>query len=148
MVSTHEWLLRRNCSLTPHQVGIAFGVQCILSFLIAAICTLHGVWHIFIFSALEMTAVGIAFLIYARHATDHEHIALTESGLLIEWVCAGKTEQIMLDPHWTHVAPPERYQDLIGLVSQGKRINIGRYIPGHKRKQFAKELQHQLLYLI
>jgi uncharacterized membrane protein len=144
MMTKQEWYLKRNCSLTPRQVGIAFAVQCLVSFSIALICTLHGAWQVFIFSALEMLALGTALLVYGRHATDHEHIALTDGCLLIERINAGKIEQVQLDPNWTRVAPPKRYQDLIRLESQGKRIEVGRFITNDKRKQLASELQSQL----
>lgn len=144
MMTKQEWNLRRNCSLTPRQVGIAYAVQCTLSFLIAFMCALHGAWQVFIFSILEMLALGSALLIYGRHATDREHIRLTDGCLLIERINAGKIEQVQLDPGWTRVAPPKRYQDLIGLESHGKRVEVGRFVTNDKRKQIAKELQSHL----
>lgn len=94
-----------------------------------------------------MLALATALIIYSRHATDHEHIALMDGYLLIEKVEAGKVEIIHLDPHWTRILQPERYQDLIGLISNGKKIEIGRFISGNKRKHLARELQHQLQYV-
>jgi uncharacterized membrane protein len=143
-MAIQEWYLKRNCSLSPRQAGIAYAVQCVAAFIVATLCTLQGVWQIFIFSALEMLAVGAAYLVYARHATDNEHIALIDGCLLIERTLAGRLESIRLDPDWTRIATPKRYQDLIRLESRGKRIEIGRFVSAAKRKQIARELQSRL----
>lgn len=115
------------------------------AFIVALLCTLQGAWQIFIFSALEMLAVGAAYLVYARHATDSEHIALVDGCLLIERTLAGRQESIRLDPHWTRIAAPKRYQDLIRLESHGKRIEVGRFVTPATRKRIARELQSRLL---
>src|SRR5438132_536103 len=115
----HEWLLKRNCSLSPRQVGRAYGYLCLFSFLIAAAFTLHGYWPVLIFALLEMAGVGLALLHYARHATDHEHIALSEGCLLVERVLAGHLSQVRLDPCWTKIAVPDRTHSLIQLESRG-----------------------------
>ncbi len=145
-MSNQEWLLKRNCSLSPRQAGIAYAAQCMVSFSVATMCTLHGAWQVFIFSVLEMLALGAAYLVYARHATDNEHVALMDGSLLVERTLAGKQEVIRLDPHWTRILPPKRYQDLIRLESHGKRVEIGRFVTADKRKQIARELQNQLHY--
>lgn len=143
-MAIQEWDLKRNCSLSPRQAGIAYAVQCMAAFIVALLCTLQGVWQIFIFSALEMLAVGAAYLIYARHATDKEHIALVDGCLLIERTLAGRRESIRLDPGVTRIAAPMHYQDLIRLESRGRRIEVGRFATAAKRKQIASELQNRL----
>ncbi|WP_373281449.1 DUF2244 domain-containing protein [Herbaspirillum rubrisubalbicans] len=42
--------------------------------------TLHGAWTILFFSVIELLAVGAAMLVYARHATDCEVVALESGG--------------------------------------------------------------------
>lgn len=140
----YEWYLKRNCSLSPRQVAFAFTVQCTISFTVALVCTFYGAWQVLIFSLLEMLALGIAFIVYARHATDYEHIAFVDGCLLIERIEAGKTEQLRLDPAFIRIAPPKRYQDLIGLEVRGKKIEVGRFINNAKRRQVARELQSGL----
>lgn len=143
-MAIQEWYLRRNCSLSPRQTGIAYAAQCLAAFIVAMLCTLQGVWQIFIFSALEMLAVGAAYFIYARHATDNEHIALGDGYLLIERTLGGKLESVRLDPSWTRIAPPKHYHDLIRLESQGCQIEVGRFATAMKRRQIAMELQSRL----
>jgi uncharacterized membrane protein len=67
-----EWLLRRNCSLSPRQMGMAYGLMCVFSFAVATGFVMIGLWQVLLFTVLEMTAVAAAFLYFARHATDYE----------------------------------------------------------------------------
>lgn len=143
-MNKHEWLLKRNCSLSPRQLALAYAVLFLMSFAVAVIFLLHGAWQVLAFSMLEMTAVALAFLHYGRHATDHEHIALSDGCLLVERIQAGRTQQVRLDPCWIRIALPSRAQDLIELEARGIRIKVGRYVTEAKRRQFAQELRQEL----
>lgn len=140
----HEWHLKRNCSLSPRQLGIAYIVLFVMSFVVAAAFTLLGAWHVIAWAALEMAAVALAFLHYARHATDHEHIALMDDCLLVEHVSAGETRQVRLDPCWLRIALPRHAQDLICLEARGIRIQVGRFVTEARRRQFVQELREEL----
>lgn len=139
--NTREWWLQRNCCLTPRQFWISYLVLCGLSFLVALVCTLHGLWQVCLFTATEMIGAAIAFLYYARHATDHEHIAVADGCLLIESVEAGEVKQTRLDLAATRIALPKRSRDLIHLEARGVRVDIGRHITLGKRRQVGAELK-------
>lgn len=140
-----RWTLKRNCSLTPRQSLAVYALLCAASFGIAFVFLLQGVWMVFAFALLEMTAVGLALLHYARHALDVETIALTERCLLIERVDAGRREEIRLDPAWLRVLPPEpRQRKLIHLESHGAQVAIGAYVSEAVRLQVARELKQAL----
>ncbi|MES2264516.1 MAG: DUF2244 domain-containing protein [Pseudomonadota bacterium] len=143
-IEKREWLLRRNCALTPRQTALAYGLLCLLSFGVATLFLLLGVWQVLFFTVLEMTAVAAAFLYYARHAADYEYIVLTRGCLLVERVSAGKVRQTFLDPGRTRVAVPERSRDLIALEARGVRLEVGCYAMDAKRRQCARELQGAL----
>lgn len=143
-MNKHEWLLKRNCSLTPRQLGLAYAVLCIASFSVAGIFTLSGAWQVMVFAVIEMLAVAIAFLHYARHATDHEHISLCGDCLLIENVEAGQTRETRLNACWTRVASPSRPQDLICLQAGGIKVTVGRFATDRKRREVAREIQREL----
>jgi uncharacterized membrane protein len=143
-MNEREWMLRRNCSLSPRQLGIAFAVLCALTLMVAAVFVLHGAWIVLYFSVLELTVAAVAFLVYARHATDYEHLALMEGCLLIEQVQAGNVRQARLDPCWTHIVFPPRPRALINLEARGVSVEIGRYVTESKRRQIAQELRQAL----
>jgi uncharacterized membrane protein len=139
-----EWLLKRNCSLTPRQLGKAYALLCAASFSIAAWFALHGIWFVLAFAAAEMAAVACALLHYSRHALDREHIALSERCLLVERVQGGRLEQVRLDPHWTRIAVPDRRRALIELESRGTRVAVGAFVSDAIRQQVAGELRREL----
>src|SRR5450830_259857 len=139
-------MLKRNCSIAPHQLGQVFAILCAVSLTVAFILTLRGAWYILVFSVLELSAVGFAFLIYARHATDREYIALVEDCLLVEFVSAGKTSRFRLELQQARVglAGSPRAGTLVRLESSGIRVDVGRYLTEWKRREFALELQQAI----
>jgi uncharacterized membrane protein len=139
-----EWLLKRNCSLTPRQLAKAYLLLCCGSFSVAVAFTLQGLWIVLAFSLVEMALVGAALLHYSRHALDREHIALTERCLLVERVLGERVEQVRLDPHWTRITVPESRRDLIELESKGTHIAVGAFVTDDQRQRIARELRREL----
>jgi uncharacterized membrane protein len=143
---TREWTLQRNCSLAPRQVALAYAILCVFSLTVSlALFFLHGIWVVLAFSLLELALVGCALVIYARHALDHEHIALSDACLLVERIEADRREQARLDPLWTRViAPDERKRALIRLESRGVKVEVGRFVTEARRRQVERELRQAL----
>ena len=142
---THYWVLKRNCSLTPRQSGAVYALLCAASFAIATVFLLQGIWMVLAFTLVEMFAVGLALLHYARHALDVERIALLEGCLLVERIDAGRREEIRLDPIRLRVfGPAPRVQKLIRLESRDVCVEIGRYVSEPVRAQVAHELNRAL----
>jgi uncharacterized membrane protein len=139
-----EWLLKRNCSLTPRQLAKAYLLLCSGSLGIALVFVLAGIWFVLAFALVEMLAVGAALLHYARHARDHEHIALSERCLLIERVLGERLEQVWLDPCHTRVAMPGHRRDLIGIESRGTTVEVGAFVTSERPQQVARELRRGL----
>jgi uncharacterized membrane protein len=141
----YECTLQRNCSMTPRQVARAYAVLCALSLSVALAFLLQGFWLVLAFSLLELGCVGLALLLYARHALDRERISLSDDCLLVECVQADVRSQARLDPLWTRVLPgtgaagPRRA--LITLESRGVRVEVGRFVNEAQRRQVARELR-------
>jgi uncharacterized membrane protein len=145
----YECTLQRNCSMTPRQAARAYAVLCALSLTIALAFFLHGIWIVLAFSLLELACVGLALLLYARHALDRERIALSSECLLVECVQAEVRSQARLDPLWTRVlgadaAPGGSRRTLITLESRGVRVEVGRFVCEAQRRQVARELRQAL----
>lgn len=140
-MDTQEWTLRRNCSITPRQLMLVYAALCVASLTIATVFTLRGAWYILAFAIIEMLALGWAFVLYARHATDREHIALHSDCLLIELIQVEQVRQFRLNSYQARVAMPASSDDLIGIEAGGVRVEVGRFLSEQKRYQFARELQ-------
>ena len=143
-VSAHgvHWLLRRNCSIAPAQlVWIYFGL-CVVSLVIALGFWFQGATLILPFAGLELAMVGIAFLVYARHATDREQISLLEQRLVIELESAGRLERAEFDRAWVRIEPSAADTSLIEVSGRGAQpVQVGRYIRPELRPLLARELR-------
>lgn len=143
-MTKRDWVFKRNCSLTPRQLAKAYAALSLGSLSVATYFTIQGAWYIFGFSILELLAVGLAFLHYARHATDREHIALTDDCLLVELVQAERAQQYKLNVRCARIALPASHRDLIGLEARGVKVEVGRFLTERRRREFAQELKNEL----
>jgi uncharacterized membrane protein len=88
--------------------------------------------------------VGIAFLAYARHAADREHILLTGRRLVVELESAGRTERAEFLRDWVRVEPAVDDRSLIEVSGQGQRVIVGRYVRPELRPVLAREIRRAL----
>lgn len=139
-----EWTLKRNCSIAPRQMALFYASLCGVSLLLASFFTWHGAWYVMVFSLIEIGVVGAAFLYYARHAADREHIVLTGRCLVVEVIESEKSRQYRFDACGLRVDAPGQKNGLVALVSGATRIEVGQFLTQFKRRQFASELHHAL----
>jgi len=139
-----HWFLRRNCSVTPAQLGWLYASLCVVTLTIATFFWFQGAKLILPFAWLELAAVGIAFLAYARHATDGEHILLQGSRLVVELESAGRLERAEFHREWVRVEPSTSDRSLIEVSGQGRRVSVGRFLRPELRPALAQELRRAL----
>lgn len=139
-----EWLLKKNCSMSPRQVGAAYGALCGFLIVVGVVFALHGAWFVFGFAVLEIGLLVAALLHYALHACDCEYVVFSDGGLIVERIKGGKFEQIRLDACWTRIAMPDRKRSLITLESRGVKVEIGGFVGEEMRQQVARELRLEL----
>ncbi|WP_250491720.1 DUF2244 domain-containing protein [Caballeronia sp. GAWG1-1] len=139
-----DWLMKRNCSASPRQFVVFYLSLALFSFLIATLLFLNGAWLVLPFTGIELTVVGVAFLIYARHAVDYERIRLFENRLLIEQMNAEELTQFEFNPRWVRVETGAMPREPLTIVSRGQSVKIGQHLAQHRRKQFAAELRASL----
>ena len=139
-----QWLLRRNCSVSPKQVGWFFAGLCGVSLGVAGFFWSQGATLVLPFTAVELMAVGTAFLVYARHATDRERITLSPHSLLIEQECAGRISQIVFNRAWVRMQDRQSPRELIELSEGNRRLQCGHHIRLDLREQVAQEIRWAL----
>ncbi|KWI77184.1 hypothetical protein WM07_30185 [Burkholderia ubonensis] len=139
-----DWLMKRNCSMSPRQFVLFYASLAGFSLAIAAMLMWQGAWLVMPFTGVELLAVGVAFAIYARHAVDYERIRLFPHRLVIEWMNAEQLTQIEFNPRWVRVEPGATPRDQIRLVSRGQTVVIGQHLAQYRRAQFADELRAAL----
>jgi uncharacterized membrane protein len=139
-----HWFLKRNCSVTPAQLGWLYASLCVVALGIATFFWLQGAVLILPFAGAELAGVGIAFLAYARHASDGEKISLEGRQLVVELESAGRLREARFDRDWVRVEPGADDRSLIELSGQGQSVNVGRYVRPELRPVLAQEIRRAL----
>ncbi|RYF74024.1 MAG: DUF2244 domain-containing protein [Comamonadaceae bacterium] len=138
---TIHWFLNRNCSVTPAQLGWLYGSLCVVSLGIGAFFWFQGALLVLPFAWLELAAVGFAFLVYARHATDGERIALQGGKLVVELESGGHFERTEFIPRQVRIEPEASDRSLIEVSGQGRTVKVGRYVRPELRAALAREIR-------
>lgn len=139
-----QWFLRRNCAVTPAQLGWMYASLCLVSLGIGTVFWFMGALLVLPIAWLELMAVGLGFLTYARHATDGERIYLEDDRLVVELESAGKTERTEFRREWVRVEPKLGDRSLIQVSGQGKSIQVGRFVRPELRPILAREIRMAL----
>ncbi|MES2188028.1 MAG: DUF2244 domain-containing protein [Pseudomonadota bacterium] len=139
-----HWFLKRNCSVTPAQLAWLYASLCVVSLGIGVVFWMAGARLVMPFAGLELAAVGVAFLVYARHATDGERISLQGASLVVERETAGRLERSEFRREWVRVEPRAGDRSLIQVSAQGRSVEVGRFVRPELRPALASELRMAL----
>lgn len=139
-----QWLLKRNCSLSPRQVLSCYVALSIVSLGIGLLFWIYGARLVMPFAWLEVAALGAALLCYARHAADAEVIRLQRGRLVVEHACGRRVERVEFAPCWVRVGRAQGNGSLIELSGEGRRIAVGRFVRPELRRALADELRAAL----
>lgn len=140
-----EWLMKRNCSMTPRQALLVYALLCAATLGIALVFTWRGAWMVLVFALLETSAVGAALLHYCRHALDHERIRLERGRLLVERADGARLSSVQLDPGHARVSLPDGgMRTLVLIEARGVRVEIGRYLTPSARLELVRALRKAL----
>jgi uncharacterized membrane protein len=118
----------------------------VFSLLIAAYFLIQGVWMVLLFTMIELSALGIALIIYARHALDYESIAINGSAITVEKSIGGKMERHEFNAKWMQLKQEEDGKRLIRIEQSNKELPIGIFVPLDARTQFFNDLRQQIRY--
>lgn len=139
-----QWFLRRNCAVTPAQLGAVFLSLSAISLGISGFFWSQGATLIFPFALLELLVLAVSFVMVVRHATDGETIVLHDGRLVVELERGGKLERSEFRSSWVRVEPGACERSLIQLSGQGKTVRIGRYVRPELRPVLAREIRMAL----
>ena len=140
-----EWLMKRNCSMTPRQALLVYALLGTATLGIALAVTLRGAWMVLAFALLETGAVGAALLHYCRHALDHERIRLERGCLVLERVDGARLSTVRLDPGQARVSLLDAgMRTLVVIEARGVRVETGRFLTPSARRELAHALRQAL----
>lgn len=130
--------------MAPRHLWMTFGFLCLVSLSVATFFWSMGAILVLPFAALELVALGVAFLVYCRHATDHEMIRLNADHVVIERETGGRLVTDALPRCWVRVSSREKPGDLVRLQVSDREVQIGRFVRPELRDILALELRHAL----
>jgi uncharacterized membrane protein len=139
-----RWSLRRNCSVTPAQMGGFFGSISVVSLVIAMAFVWHGAAVVLWFALLELTVLGVALLVFARHATDADVLVLSGRRLWVEVMRGSKTSRHEFQADWARVEPATADGSLIEISGRGQAVQVGRFVRVDQRASLCRELREAL----
>ena len=120
--------MRRNCALTPKQLLQFYIVLVCLSLIVGIGFFLAGVWMIPVFTALELTAVTIGFLIYCRHALDCETIEIEGKRLLVKKFIGYREKVYEFNAQWAKIEPPLEGSKTFFITQSDLRVELGQFV--------------------
>jgi uncharacterized membrane protein len=138
------WKMRRNCALTPGQLLKFYIALVCLSLIVATGFLLAGVKIILIFTAIELSAVTIGFLVYCRHALDFEEIEISGTRFLVRKFIAYKETVTEFNTRWVRLSHPEEHQKVFFIEQAGQRVDVGQFLRREQFKSLIAELKHYL----
>ena len=136
-----QWLLRRNCSMSPRQLWRVYLSMCAVSLLIGLFFLAQGTPWVLGFAGLELLAVGIAMLMFARHAADRETLTLVGGSLHVEQRLGPRVQCAEFASDWVTVEPAAGQGSLVKLSSRGRTFCVGRFLRPDLRAGLAHELR-------
>jgi len=139
-----QWVLRRNCSLTPRQLGGFYASVCVVSLGIALGFAWNGAPVVLWFAGIELVLLAVALLFYVRHATDSDMVTLSGQYLTVEQSFGAQRTSARFRTPWVSVEPSQGDGSLIELSGQGQVARIGRFLRPEARADFARELRSAL----
>lgn len=137
--------MRRNCSLAPRQLLFALGIAAMLPVVFATFLFGLGATLVMPFAWLEVAALAVALLAYARHAGDRELVRIGGGRLEVERIDGARVERADFDAARVRVEADRGRDRLIELAGEGRRIAVGRFVRPELRAALARELRFALL---
>lgn len=139
-----RWLLRRNCSLGPRQLGQVYLSLCLVSLAIGLFFLVQGAPWVMAFAGLEVLVLGLALLVFARHAADREELTLVGHSLQVEQHYGSQVQLTDWVADRVTVEPLGGQGSLVKLCSRGQTLHVGRFLRPELRAAFAQELRSAL----
>lgn len=138
-------VVRRNCSMSPRALMTFFLVTAGLSLLIAVSWAMAGAWWVLPFAGIEVSALGIAFVVFGRRVGDFERIHLDGSSLVVEVCERDRVSRHEFVPAWARVETRRvGFGSEVVVRCRDRQVVVGRYLDDGGREKLARELAVRL----
>ena len=141
--NSYRVTFKPNCSLSAESKRNVVLLLTIIPCCIAIGFGVLGAWLVLPFVGLEIFALSFAFYYVNSHESDYESISIDGNRLVVERGSCQRVTQHEMNPYWVTVKRRELANgDLqLYLLSNGKSIEVGRYLTRKQREALADQLQ-------
>lgn len=138
--------LKSNLSMSLDRLAAVFAGLCALTFAVVAWPVVLGLWPILLAALLHLAVVGWCFRTAWRGNWVRERLEISAERLVIEHFRLGHRSRSEWPLAWARVQRGEgRFADLhVYVSSQGKRQEIGAFLPVNERAELARMLENAL----
>jgi uncharacterized membrane protein len=140
--------LAPNCSLKPRGAALFFASICCVSFGIAGVLAIRGLWPILPFAGLEMLVLGWALLATLRRRHYSQTITVTDDRVVIETRDRRRHEQVVFPRHWARVklrgADTPLHPSRLTIESHGRSYEVGSFLTEEERRALSGRLRRSI----
>src|ERR1039458_1833159 len=140
--------LSPNCSLTPRAATLFFGSICVVSFSIALVMALKGLWPIFPFAGAEMLLLGWALHASLQRRHYSQTITVTDDRVAVQTQRRELCEQVVFPRHWAQVklrrAGTHLHPSRLTIESHGRSYEVGSFLTEEERRALAGRLMRSV----
>lgn len=137
-----------NCSLRPRTAALFFASICAVSFTIAGLLAMRGLWPVLPFAGLEMLVLAWALKISMRRRFCSQTIRLTDDRVLVETRNGARIQRIEFTRHWARVklrdAEFRLHPSRLLIESHGRTCEIGGFLNEEERRALAVQLMRSI----
>lgn len=139
-----EWLLKRNCSISPYQMAGIFLLLALVSLCIGISFYLMGATLILPYCFLEIAVLLLAFLYNAKHANDYEQLIIEPYLIKVTSKNGNCETSIELNRLLSRVEQLENQGSLISITQGAKQVYFGNHIHVSLRERLWREIRLKL----
>jgi uncharacterized membrane protein len=131
-------------SRQPNQLFKFYIALVCLSLIVATGFFLAGVWVVLIFTVIEVAAVTVGFLMYCRHALDHETIEINDKHVVVKKFIGQKETLYHLNAEWIKIEPPVAGSKTFNIRQADLRVELGQFIRHEEQLSLIKQIRTHL----
>lgn len=138
-------VLQPNIAVNWKQTLIAYGIAATTCLAVAIVFGLAGFWPVLPFAGMEVVLLGWALYVSAHRANECEVVIIGSDRIEVQKGRLRPESSWTLNIYWTEVAlEPARHRWYSGrllLRSQGRVVELGRFLHDDERAALARQLR-------
>ena len=143
-----QFIVRRNQSLSWRGNKLFIYFMAVVSFGIAGMFALHGLWLILPFAGLEILALTLGLYMCSLRCRDQEVVSISDEFVTVEKGRAKPSKEWKFERAWVNLelvkSPHQSHPSKLLIRSKGKETEIGKCLTNDERNSLSGSLAKAL----